>query len=426
MVALLVVLAGCAGGAGTLTESPQSTSEATAETTDASSTGGSDAGESGTVNFYVSDEENAIGDFEHLNVTIERVTFVRADGGADDSSDVDAESSEESTENESDDETATAEPTVNESNTTVESNATAEVNATANATVEADAENESEVEAESEAEVEAEAEAESDDGGKVTYEVENVTVDLTELKGDNATLVGAYDLEKGNYNAVHVHVTDVNGTLKTGEKVNIKLPSNKLKLNSDFVVEQGGSVDFVFDITAFEAGGSGKYILKPVISESGTDVPITNVDEDEADEAEEDVEDEDENEATEAKGESKEKRDKDESAAEGDAEAEADAELNVTFDGNVTAGENATLVVTQNGTVVENASVMVNDEVAGSTDANGTLVVEIPATSEVTVKVTHDDAEAEVEFEFEDVTGEITEDDSQKADNPGKSDNSNA
>ncbi|WP_416839949.1 DUF4382 domain-containing protein [Haloferax sp. DFSO52] len=408
----MVVLAGCAGGAGTLTESPQSNGA-----TDSSSSSSGSAGETGTVNFYVSDEENAIEDFESLNVTIERVTFISAEGGDDES--VDAESEENDSEADDSEENESAEETgdakTNASSNPKAKNATANATASANASANETETAENETEVEEAADAEAESESKSEPSGQVTYTVKNVTVDLTELKGDKSSLVGAYDVPKGEYNAVHVEVTNVSGTLKTGEQVNIKLPSNKLKLNSDFTVEKGESVNFVFDITAFEAGGSGKYILKPVISESGTDVPIENVDE----EADEEVEESEEAEEAEAE---EEERSEDTNET---SETDESAALNVTFDGNVTTDENVTLTVTQNGSAVENATVAVNDEVVGTTDANGTLVVDVPDSEEMTVKVTHDDAEAEFEFELAVETVETGEDDSKKPDSPGKSDNSN-
>ncbi|WP_396613143.1 DUF4382 domain-containing protein [Haloferax sp. S1W] len=404
LVALLVVLAGCAGGSGTLTDSPSSSDDGTAT--------GDQAAQTGTLNFYVSDEQNAIADFEHLNVTIERVTLVRAndDTESDDNAEVDAESeadaeAEASAEADSD---ADNEST-NDSTTTASSNMTAtatpvltangSANASADASVNSTTTTESADAAENEsAEADGDVEAESEDdeageGGKVTYEVDNVTVDLTELQGDKASLVGTYDVPEGNYTKVFVHVSEVNGTLKTGEQVNVKLPSEKLHLNSNFEVGNGEDVDFVFDITAFKAGKSGKYILKPVVSESGTNVPIEDVGAENA-----------------------------ESAGEDGADAEqSDVEvtLNASFDGNVTAGENATLVVTQNETPVENATVSVNGEVVGTTDADGELVVSIPDADEVTVKVTDGDTEAELEYEF-------GEDEENKPDSAGKSGDTDA
>ncbi|SEK52952.1 DUF4382 domain-containing protein [Haloferax larsenii] len=397
LVALLVLLAGCAGGSGTLTDAPSgSDSDGTAS--------GDQATQTGTLNFYVSDEQNAIADFEHLNVTIKRVTLMQANSDSDgDSEDADAEADAEAeseaeaeAQGESDEESGEdANTTANDSSTmTATGTAVVTANGSANASADAEADIDAEAEAEAEddeAEDDEAADDDAGDGGKVTYEVDNVTVDLTQLQGDKASLVGSYDVPEGNYTKVFVHVGEVNGTLKTGEQVNVKLPSEKLHLNSNFEVGNGEDVDFVFDITAFKAGKSGKYILKPVISESGTSVPIEDVGADAAE-------------------------------SEGERESEgksSDEALTASFDGNVTVGENATLVVSQNGTPVESATVSVNGKDVGTTDADGELVVSIPDADEVTVEVTDGDAEAELEYEF-------GEDDEKKPDNPGKSGDTDA
>ncbi|WP_049913409.1 DUF4382 domain-containing protein [Haloferax prahovense] len=380
----MVVLAGCAGGTGTLTETQ--TDGAADATTTASSDG--DAARTGTVNFYVSDEQNAIADFEHVNVTIERVTLVRADGDAESESEVETEDAE-------------SEADENDTDADAEANASVEVeleaNATANATNTSVSTNGS-VDADADAEVEESADVNDTDAAEgessVTYEVDNVTVDLTELQGENASLVGEYDVPEGNYTKVFVHVGDVNGTLKTGEQVNVKLPSNKLQLNTDFEVGNGESVDFVFDITAFEAGNSGKYILKPVVSESGTDVPITKVGAEKKAEAEAEAEAEGDANAEVEAGEN--------GTDDGErAELNAESDLTVSFDGNVSAGENVTVVVTRNGAPVENATVTINDETAGTTDADGELGIAIPDERDVTVVVVDGETESETEFEFE-------------------------
>ncbi|MFK8212588.1 DUF4382 domain-containing protein [Haloferax volcanii] len=390
----MVVLAGCAGGAGTMTET-QTDGSADATTT-TSSDGGDDAARTGTVNFYVSDEQNAIADFEHLNVTIERVTLIRASGDADSETEADTDDAEADNETgaETETETDTANDTDAEANASVEveieANATANTtngSASTNGSVDADADADSEADIETEEADDANDTDAAEGESSVAYEVDNATVDLTELQGENASLVGEYDVPEGNYTKVFVHVSDVNGTLKTGEQVNVKLPSNKLQLNTDFEVGNGESVDFVFDITAFEAGNSGKYILKPVVSESGTDVPITKVGAGaEADAEAEAAVDAGENETDEA-GEN--------------AESDAEGGLSVSFDGNVSAGENATVVVTRNGTPVENATVTINGEAAGETDADGELGVAIPDERDVTVVAVDGESEAEAEFEFE-------------------------
>lgn len=300
LVAAMVVLAGC--GAAT---SPGATSATTAQqTTDGTTTGGTttasgtatasdSSGDGGTVNFYVSDERNAIGAFSHLNVTVSRVGFQRADA------------------------------TGNES-------------------------------------------------AWVERDVDDVTVDLTELQGANATVLDRFDVPNGTYSRVFVYVSGVNGTVD-GERVNVKLPSQKLHVNHEFAVGNGEEVDFVFDITVTEAGKSGKFVLKPVVSESGTEVPIERVD-DRGDDSESDR---------------------------GDDHESDEAPLSAAFVGNVTAGGNATVRVTQNGSAVENATLSVDGSVVARTDADGTATVPVSADAEaLEVAVRAGDREVELSREL--------------------------
>ena len=350
LVAGLVLLAGCSSGLtgtpdGTATEESALDGETTAEEIE---------GETGTVNMYISDERNAIDDFEHLNVTVTRVGVKPA---GDDSDDEDADADDTETENggtgtenggTEDDDTETA----------------ADTNATDAEGIEAPDADDGSDEGD-----------ESDDGesGWVEYEVDNRTVDLTELKGANATKLSSLDAPNGTYGKVFVYVSDVDGTLKHGSDQRVKLPSGKLQLNSEFTVGDGEEVDFVFDITAFKAGNSGKYVLKPVISESGTDVEIDDADAEEAGDREDDER----------------------------GEHDRENELNASFEGTVTAGENVTLSVAQDGDSVEGATVFVDGERTGTTDANGTSVIQVPDDAEeLEVEVTHGGAEAELEVEL--------------------------
>ncbi|WP_430504521.1 DUF4382 domain-containing protein [Haloparvum sp. PAK95] len=290
LVVGMLLIAGCAGGVpGTGTDG------GSADTTATDAGTGTTATDAGTVNFYISDEENAIDDFQHLNVTITKVGFEKAS---------------------------------------------------------------------------------SDGGGWEEYDVDNRTADLTELKGANATLMQSFNLSNGNYTKVFVHVGEVNATLQNGEQVNVKLPSEKLQITKGFTVENGSETNFVFDIAVHKAGNSGKYILKPVISQSGTDVPIRDVDED-------DEED----------------------------------ELTIEFDEEPVRGENATLTVTRNGSAVANATVEMNDETVGTTDASGQLTVTIPDAEEVEFEVEHEGAEGELELEFGE--DEADEGDDETADEEG-------
>ncbi|MDH5018915.1 DUF4382 domain-containing protein [Halobacterium rubrum] len=415
LVAALVVLAGCAGGIA----GPEA--------------GGSDASEDGTVQFYVSDERNAIDQFEHLNVTVTSVGFAQADAAdANETDTADGNESESETEVEVERESegglavaldgdfapgenATVEVTQNgeaAANVTAvveagdsEVTVVTDANGTATVAVPADAD-EFEIEAETaenstygEASASLSVEAESEDGdsddddgnesavGWVERDVDQRTVDLTELQGANATALGNISVPEGEYEKVFVHVGEVNGTLESGEEVNVKLPSQKLQLNEGFTVDSQSDVAFVFDITVFEAGNSGKYILKPVASESGTDVPIVDVDE---------------------------KR--------GGEEAD---ELDVSFVGNVTAGENATVEVTRDGEPVENATVEVTGDVTVTTDADGTATVAVPADAEeFEVEAEHEDGDSESEGELEVDLGESESDDEREEDDGEDGDDS--
>ncbi|WP_299265391.1 DUF4382 domain-containing protein [Halorientalis sp.] len=398
----MLVLAGCSGGVG---DGTPTTGDGTPTTSGTSSVVITDAAESG-VNFYVSDQENAIGDFDHLNVTIAEIGFQRAEGGWSE------------------------------------------------------------------------------------HAVEKRTVDLTRLQGANATRLTTVQPENGTYTKVFADVSDVNATLTTGEQVRVKLPSEKLQLNSEFTVGANASTNFVFDIAVHKAGNSGKYILRPVVSQSGTDVPIEPVDEElevefvdeesvtrggnatlavtrddepvanatveidgervgttdadgrvtvtvpdeekfklvvkagddvadrrvtferegdesevEAEDGTDEREDEDESEGDEDENgtDADDEREENETASDEDDEAESDDEqaLNATFVDGVAPGGNATVAVTANGSAVVDATVTVDGDRVGTTDADGRVTVAVPADAEeFEVKVTAGEREAELEAEF--------------------------
>jgi len=324
LLALLVVSAGCVGGIG----SGPATGSPAGDDTDAGD-GASDGpagdadSESGTVDFYVSDRPNDMDDFEHLNVTVITVRFHLVDPADNGTATVNATAAPEGT-----------------------------VTATATATP---AENESD---------------EGEDGRWVVREVNATTVDLTRLRGANATLVERFDLPAGEYDQVFLEVSGTDGTLTDGSSTEVKLPSERLKLDQRFVVGNGEDVDFVFDVTVHKAGKSGKYILQPVASESGTDVPIERVDEDDEDE--------------------------------GDDRDEA-GDLQVRFTGSVSPGENATVRVTEGGDAVANATVSVEGVVDGITNAAGEYTFAVPADAEeIEIEVTAGEREGELEREFGD------------------------
>jgi len=401
LVAGLVLLAGCSSG---FTGSSDGT---TAESAlDGETTAEEIEGETGTVNMYISDEQNAIEDFEHLNVTITRVGMKPADEETDDGEDADDDS-------DADDGDVNSTDTDDGTETTTDTNTTESVETgtgTPDAQDGSDAEDESDGETEPDTddaeeaepddadEAAADADDDSDDSDEwVEYAVDNRTVDLTELKGANATKLSSLNVSNGTYDKVFVYVSEVNGTLNDGSDQRVKLPSGKLQLTSEFTVGDGEAVDFVFDITAVKAGNSGKYILKPVISESGTDVEIDDVDERDDDDDE---------------------RDDDGERGADERDADRNVELNATFDDDVAAGENATLRVSSDGDPVDGASVFVDDERVGTTDANGTYVIQVPdGAEELEVAVTHEGAETELEVEL----GGDGEDDTEQSNEPATS-----
>jgi len=101
-------------------------------------------------------------------------------------------------------------------------------------------------------------------------------VDLTELKGDNATEIWSGELDNGTYTKVFIYVSIVEGVL-AGDEVNVKLPSGKLQISMPFEVISGQVTEFVYDITVIKAGKSGKYILKPQVTQSGSDMDFNDV-----------------------------------------------------------------------------------------------------------------------------------------------------
>ena len=97
-------------------------------------------------------------------------------------------------------------------------------------------------------------------------------VDLTLLQGDKAQEIWRGNVPEGQYTKVFIHVTSVQGVLKeTGQTVEVKLPSQKLRISKPFEVTSGSVVSFVYDVTVVKAGKSGQYILKPQVAQSGAD-----------------------------------------------------------------------------------------------------------------------------------------------------------
>ena len=109
-----------------------------------------------------------------------------------------------------------------------------------------------------------------------------VSLDLTMLQGDRAQEIWSGHMEPGSYSKMFIYVDEVTGVLEdTGEVITVKLPSNKLHLSVPFEVTESSVTSFVYDITVIAAGNSKagrvKYILKPQILESGSEVRFEEV-----------------------------------------------------------------------------------------------------------------------------------------------------
>lgn len=200
----------------------------------------------------------------------------------------------------------------------------------------------------------------NDTGGWVTKPVDNVSVDLAKLHGANATSLGLLDVSSGTYTMVMLEVSNVSGTLESGEHVDVTLPSERLRLNERFTVGPNSTAKFVFDVAVFERG-TGSYILRPVAAESGTASEVGLIERPDA------------------------KR--------GVTQPPAADGLNLSVSTPVVAGENVTVTVARDGAPVENVTVVVNGAAAGTTGPDGSLAVQVPAdAARLTVVATADDA----------------------------------
>lgn len=298
-----------------------------AGTTGSPTPSGTDSAQTAQVNFYVSDNPGDIDDFSHLNVTITQVAFVKAEDA--DGNETEADEEEEANETEADDE------------------------------------NETEMD---------------EEGERIVRDVNDTTVDLTQLKGANASLVDSFNVSSGTYSQAVLYIDGINATLTDGTSQEVKLPSGMLRMNQEFTLSANSSVDFVYDFTVVKAGNSGKYILQPVVGESGLDQEIERVDLDDEGEADE-------------------------------REDNAEASLDVAFDGAVAAGESATLAVSADGEAAANATVVVEQygpdgetlaEETYTTDTNGQVTVDVATNAtELDVEAeTEADAEGELELEL--------------------------
>ena len=205
----------------------------TGEAEDPSSTDAGDAvASSGRFRLLVSDAPADIDDFEELVVTLDGARLFHADEETESN-----ETTEEMEANETpDDEEET------ETNETPDEEET-ETNGTDDAATDTQA-------------------------GFTTVEIDDATVDLTQVIGADAVSVFDGDLAEGRYAKLELNVAAAEGIVD-GESVAVKVPSERLQITKPFTVRPDETVDFVFDITVVKRGQTNGYILQPVVSESG-------------------------------------------------------------------------------------------------------------------------------------------------------------
>lgn len=304
--------------------------------------------QTGTVRLYVSDERNAIDQFSSLNVTVTGVAFETAEDGP----------------------VGTA---------TASANGSTDASALATTT------------------------ATTTDGAWERHDVDDVTVDLTHLRGENATRLGNLSVTSGDYSGVRLGIGTVEGTLTDGEQVSVRLPSDRLRLNDQFAVETGDDVEFVFDVTVVGAGTSGQFVLRPVASESGTDRSVELVD------------------ASVDTGGGAAGVDLDANVPVGSnrsgATVDADDEstnvdlgtgmgpngsdgLELHVVGTPAPGETVAVEVTRDDVPVIDAQVLLDGATVGETNAEGSLDVTLPTSGTTTLRVEHGSASVDAELVF--------------------------
>jgi len=214
-----------------------------------------------------------------------------------------------------------------------------------------------------------------ENGGWLEFSLAEEELDLVNLQGENAEEIWSGNLTAGQYTKVFIYVSDIDAELNNGDSTEVKLPSDKLHINTNFSIPEDSPVDFIFDISVVAAGNekSGiSYILQPVISQSGPNQKFTEV-----------------------------------KSRERERERER---LGLELEGDVAPGETVTLLVTFNGEPVVEAMVEVNGEEIGETGDDGTISFAIPEDAEeLDIDVTKGEQHGELEFEFEkELEGKLT------------------
>lgn len=106
-------------------------------------------------------------------------------------------------------------------------------------------------------------------GEEQTVDIEDTTVDLTQLVGEGAESLGTTELETGDYEYLKVTVGAVpTATLSDGGEAEVTTPGDApLKFNAGFPVCADGETTFTADFTPVKQGQTNRYVLQPVADE---------------------------------------------------------------------------------------------------------------------------------------------------------------
>lgn len=105
----------------------------------------------------------------------------------------------------------------------------------------------------------------------------DATVDLTQVQGENATLITELSMPPGMYESIALNVSNVSAEMG-GENVNVTAPQEGLMIERQFNVTANETTQFVFDIAVEETEDG--YVLVPAPETSGVageDVNMTEV-----------------------------------------------------------------------------------------------------------------------------------------------------
>lgn len=126
---------------------------------------------------------------------------------------------------------------------------------------------------------EAGTEEDTVENGFVEFDLDSVTVDLTQVKGDRAVSVLEGELDAGRYSGIELHVASAAGIID-GEDIGVMVPSDRLRIIRPFEIGAEEELSFVFDINVIRKGPTANYNLLPVIGKSGVageDVEVEEV-----------------------------------------------------------------------------------------------------------------------------------------------------